>query len=135
MHTSDIQLCLQHTNDEPTYDCWDISQGIDSFVKTEFTCGGCFALAVAINDVTGWPIHGIENSHYYVINNDGKAVDIYGIRPTDKAPTKYDMNRTPEFETIICVKTFDRKEIDIDYYEWASLLVKSFPNHFGIYTK
>lgn len=131
MHPKDIILCLQHRDhNEDSYGQWTIEKGIDNFVKTEFTCGACYHLAYAIHIKTGWLIHSVNDEHYYVVNNKGYAVDIYGIRPTSKAPTKYDKSYSEKAKLI---KNSEYEDVsDSEYYHWSLKLIENFSKYFGI---
>lgn len=130
MHPKDLILCQAHGSEEPEYERWQPEYGIDNFVKTEFTCGACHYLAYALHKHTGWAIYSVGEEHYYVINNDGKAVDIYGVRPTQYAPTKYDIDQKKSTQPSIVESIEDVS--DNDYYLWAEKLITHFPNYFGI---
>lgn len=130
MNSSDQVLIDLHLDVHESYDRWLPAFGIDDFVKTEFTCGACYSLALALHHQTQWPIMAsmFENEivHCYVINPAGKAVDIYGVRSTDKAPTRYD----PTFDRfkidILAMPTDPTPNQDDSYYRWAVQLVLSF---------
>lgn len=123
----------QQDHPDYQYDGWTPDHGIDYFVRTEFTTGGCGQLAAAIHDRTGWPIYvdedGDEWGHAYCINPNGHAVDINGVHPSDWAQTKYSINKGN-------IRKVNRKEISNDgpdgYYGWATALLDNFPDHFGI---
>ena len=51
---------------------------------TEYITGGCYDLAVILHKITGYPIYaeilnGKEFVHAWVVNPDGKAIDIWAI--------------------------------------------------------
>lgn len=134
MHPVDIKLIQEHGDIPQDYEIWIPENGIDNFLKTEFTCGNCFYLALAIHQKTKWPIKakvvGDDVIHCYVVNKNGKAVDIYGVRPTEHAPTRYDSNIDYSFNVIdLKPETPDESNKD---YQWAKELVTIFPEYFGI---
>lgn len=134
MHPVDAQLIQDHGDVSDDYETWVASNGVDNFVKTEFTCGNCFLLALALHYKTKWPIKAkmVDGDviHCYVINNDGKAVDIYGVRPTEQAPTRYDSNMDEPF-VVTDVRPETPWPSNKDY-QWAEELVSNFPQHFGL---
>lgn len=134
---------MDHGDDEPTYDEWKPEHGIDNFVRTEFTCGSCGYLALALHEVTGWPIMAVFESsspyeeptieHVWVVNPQGKAVDVNGVHPTGYAKTKYDGPSSGANDVRPLDSDFVRKEMaDEGALAWARPLVKNFPEHFGI---
>lgn len=136
MHPVDSQLITAHGDVPDSYETWVSSFGIDNFVKTEFTCGNCFWLALALHCKTKWPIKakmsGNDVIHCFVINPDGKAVDIYGVRPTEQAPTRYD-SELDENCIVVDARPETPSPLNQDY-KWAETLVEDFPSHFGIPT-
>jgi len=134
MHQVDTQLINAHGDVSESYETWVPANGIDNFVKTEFTCGNCFLLALALHYKTKWPIKakmsGSDVIHCYVLNDEGKAVDIYGVRPTEQAPTRYD-SELEENCKVIDVRPETPWPANKDY-QWAEELVATFPAHFGL---
>lgn len=117
------------------YELWKPKHGIDPFVRTEFTCGGCYSLAYALHKKTGWkmrqemePDDPKQVRHVWVVNDQGKAVDINGVHPTGRAPTQWSPGRPGR---IVNVRP-DPKETSRYYMPWAKQVVKSHPGHFGI---
>lgn len=116
------------------YDEWTPERGIDEFVRTEFMTGGCYALAVALHDKTGWPIQANfdaygDVNHVWVIRPDGAAVDINGVHDTSVAKTKYDLDGTPPSGP----EPYPADDpVDQDMLAWARQLIDGFPDHFGL---
>jgi hypothetical protein len=126
--------------DEIEYEVWEPKYGIDRFVKLEFTTGACGYFAAALHDRTGWPImaeydhdHPDEVAHVFVLNPDGKAVDIRGIHDGDWAETDFsDPTRGPG-----PIHPMSREEAATDdgvggYLEWANTILDYFPERYGI---
>lgn len=129
---------LDHTDDEVPNQLWLPKHGIDNFVRAEFSAGYCAYLARALHEVTGWPVMAELDSrglghieHVWVVNHQGKAVDINGVHPSDYARTKYS---EPTPGKIIQVPNIERQAPEDDYgvLDWARQLVELFPKHFGI---
>lgn len=117
------------------YDQWSPERGIDDFVKTEFTTGGCAALAVALAEKTGWAVAadflGDELEHAWCLNRAEKAVDINGVHTGKIAVTKYGRENGVKTKRI----KLDALRADIQdkgMLEWARQIVELFPEHFGI---
>ena len=70
---------------------------IDANARHAFTRGGCGALAVAIHDLTGWPIIAAGHCdglvmHYLVRNPAGQLVDINGAHSDDDVCDEYEFH-------------------------------------------
>jgi hypothetical protein len=129
--------------DDDGYEQWEPEHGIDNFVRTEFSAGGCYDLATALHQQTGWPIWGTFEkdhpdmvSHVWVIRPDGKAVDINGIHSQNVAKTKYD-NDTERYgrpTQTLEPRQLDASELsnDPEMVTWATELIQTNPEHFGI---
>lgn len=136
MNPSDQLLIDLHLDVNENYERWIPAFGIDDFVKTEFTCGACYSLALALHYHTNWPIFASvvdgDVVHCYVLNSEKKAVDIYGVRSTDQAPTRYD----PSFDLLkidkVSIPADPIPNNDDSYYGWAVQLISLFPDHFGL---
>lgn len=111
---------------------------IDENAVVEFTTGACGYLAVALHDLTGWPIyaeydpppHDDYVAHMWVENPDGCAVDIGGIHSGAWATTKYS---EPMPGKILQVdRATALGNADNDYMEWARDIVECNPDHFGV---
>lgn len=137
MNLNDQALINLHLDIDETYERWLPDFGIDNFVKTEFTCGACYSLALALHHHTNWPImaslDGDDIVHCYVINPSGKAVDIYGVRSTDKAPTRYDPDHDCFKYKTLTMPADSKVDPDDSYYQWAVQLIALFPDHFGLF--
>lgn len=138
MNPIDTALIKKHGDVSDDYTQWTPDKGIDDFVKTEFTCGACYQLALALHYKTGWPImakrYGDDIVHCYVINSVNSAVDIYGVRPTAQAPTRFDPVIPVSQLSIVKLEPEIPDETD-SYYQWAVDLIAQNPTHFGIYAK
>ena len=113
-------------------DLWQARNGIDDFVKTEFTCGGCYDLAYVLREITGWDIYveldGNDILHAWVKNEDGCAVDINGVHSGNWAKTGYhdDMPKGR-------IEKYDNPNDGLgNFGDWAKEIVKEFPEHFGV---
>lgn len=56
---------------------------IDDAARLAFSSGQCHAMAAALHERTGWPLHELYDDdgdpiHFYVITPDGRALDING---------------------------------------------------------
>lgn len=149
-----------HGDDEPTYDEWSPEHGIDSFVRSTFSTGGCGYLALVLHEKTGWPIyaeidvpeaewheHGGGIDHIWVVNHSYQAVDINGVHPEEFAQSKYNdpdwgpNKEAPHLNPRIG-KRGDVVQLSHDYLltscrdaellKWAEDLVELFPQHFGL---
>lgn len=111
---------------------WTPAQGLDEFVRTEFTCGGCGYLALALHDLTGWPIRAFGDDHIWVINPQGRAVDINGVHPEDYALTQWDDGVAPGQAQDIDPETLRSELQDSGMLKWAREIIEHFPEHFGL---
>lgn len=133
-----------HGDVDLDYGKWSPQHGIDNFVRTEFTVGGCGYLALAIHEKTGWPIVAEtsdgEIEHVWCLNPGGMAVDINGIHPDGFALTKYhdsvwggNADQSLRGNVVpVDSKVLASENSDIDMMTWARQLVELFPHHFGV---
>jgi hypothetical protein len=114
------------------YEMWGPEHGIDDFVRTEFNTGGCYELAVALNEKTGWPIYGRYDAHgdldhAWVVGPGNRAVDVNGIHDGPVAVTPYDTNQASG-EPL----PRDAESVNAEMLRWAEQLIHHFPEHFGL---
>jgi hypothetical protein len=111
---------------------------LDYHTRTEFTCGYCCSLAAVLHDLTGWPIRAHVDAddevvHAWVVNEEGRAVDINGIHPGGIAATKYSA-----IGKAARVRPMDRNDLTSEssaaqeVEEWALELARSHPKHFAL---
>lgn len=138
MNPIDAKLIANHGDVPESYTSWNPSMGVDDFVKTEFTCGACYQLALALHYKMGGQImakrDGEDVVHCYIINSANVAVDIYGVRPTNQAPTRFDPVVPVSRLSIVKLEPEIPDETD-SYYQWAVDLINQNPTYFGIYAK
>ena len=110
---------------------------VDDHAIVEFTTGACGYLAVVLHDLTGWPLR-VEYehppsegdvAHIWVVNDDGKAVDINGVHSGSWAKTKYSGPIPGRISVISRAGALGRE--DPGYMEWAKELIEVNPGHFG----
>jgi hypothetical protein len=141
---------MDHGDDEATYDEWKPEHGIDNFVRSTFSTGGCGYLAVAVNEKTGWPIHAEMSpdgdvDHIWCVNDAGLAVDINGVHPEAFAQSKFNdpewgpnkiaphLNpRIGHRGEIVKLEPQQAGGSDQELMDWARDLVALFPKHFGL---
>jgi hypothetical protein len=111
---------------------------IDENAVVEFTTAGCGYLAVALHDITGWPLYAEyeihrpdDVTHIWVLNDEGLAVDINGVHGNRWARTKYS---GVEPGPISPVGRAEAIGSDDDFLAWARELITAFPEHFGLPT-
>jgi len=91
-----------------------------------FQGGDCGTFAYALHQRTGWQAMASEN-HVWLVNPDGKAVDINGVHETD-------MIRLPGDEglTVHPHRISERDVQDRDNLAWANQIIANHPSRFGI---
>lgn len=115
---------------------WRPEHGIDSWTERSFLEGNCGFLAAALAEATGWEIvaehAGADGAHVWVVNDQGRAVDIQGVHPTSYAefpgaPRKKDRNVEEVSLDSLLDMCWNKPVL-----EWARAIVAHFPEHFGI---
>lgn len=109
---------------------------LDDHARSEFVCGGCYYLAVALHQITGFPIFaeidGSEFIHCWVMNPDGNAIDVNGIHKGNWAKTPY----SQDLPSGVVQEYHDEDELaDDEMFEWAKDLVFSHPEYFNLNLK
>lgn len=139
---------MDHGDEAADYEMWEPKHGIDDFVRTEFTCGRCAYLALVLNEIGLGRIwaeideYG-DLGHVWIVNQQGRAVDINGVHPNRVAKTKYNDPRwlakqgaepTPRGEVQDITSKIDTllDGVDTDAMDWARQIVANHPKHFGI---
>jgi len=68
-------------------------------VRREYVSGTCGAFAIALHDLTGWPIVGINGGmHLAVRSTDGTILDYMGLDDLKTVLRRYGMVRAPVLE-------------------------------------
>lgn len=112
--------------------------GPDGHARVSFTCGLCCVFAAALHDRTGWRIvaeyenGGEDLAHAWVVDPDGRAVDVNGIHEGGWARTPYSEKEAGP------VRSLGRDEclridgnLDEDYL-WAAGLIEAWPELYGV---
>lgn len=110
---------------------------VDEHAIVEFTTGACGYLAVALHDMTGWPVRAeyehppwdSDIAHIWVVNDDGFAVDINGVHGTSWAKTRYSSSVPGPISSIGREEALGK--CDEDFQAWARELIADNPDHFG----
>ena len=125
-------LCIE----KPGWTMKKLDETIDQHARTEFTCGLCEVLAYALHKKTGWPIyveeHNGHHEHSWVMNPQGKAVDINGVHPSNYARTEYSKDGTVREATDEVLAQYAKKPPAKDALAWANKLIAKHPAHFGL---
>jgi hypothetical protein len=85
---------------------WPVEPGVlDERARAAFLHGQCHALALAVHEVTGWPIVGAEDEsldicHFLVRVPDGRLLDITGARTLAERQLE-DMGWCPDEEYLV----------------------------------
>lgn len=113
-------------------------------VIEEFCYGWCVCLALALHDITRWPISvltwdidawGIFLDHAYVINPDGRPVDIRGVLSVDipYVNPKKDTDISLIIKTLVTHNEIHRlRFVNNNAYIWALYIIRANPEHFGL---
>lgn len=131
------------TSSVESNDVWTPSQGINDFVRGEFTTGGCFELAAVLHRRAGWPIYGHvlqgELVHAWAVNPEGRAVDIHGVHAGAVAFCAYTQMQCTDTQGVERSHVGDPINLtssafmqEADLTEWAEELLVHFPEHFSL---
>lgn len=94
-------LCMHDDlldDDEDLPDPMDEATAIE-IVRREYVSGTCGAFAIALHDLTGWPIVGINGGmHLAVRSPEGRILDHMGLFKEKKVLKRYGMVRAPILE-------------------------------------
>jgi hypothetical protein len=113
---------------------------LDNYTVSEFTCGGCGAFATALHDRTGWRIMAeyepgpeVWIAHVWVVNPDGRAVDIQGIHDDEWAPTCFSGD-APAGRVVAITRdeAADKDEGPGSHFEWACEILDAWPERFSL---
>lgn len=109
----------------------------DEFTRTEFVCGACGDFAAVLHDLTGWPLRaGLDKQgdieHVWVLNAEGRAVDVNGVHDTDLAATPYSVPSRDRTISISRSKVTSDDRWAKSNRHWASDLIKRYPEIFGL---
>ena len=103
---------------------------------TEYITGGCYDLAVILHKLTGFPIFAevSENNgvvHAWVVNNDGQAIDIYGLHETNWAKTELSSDKPlGKIVPYPVEEQYLKQGYKSEYTDWTIELIKSNQKHF-----
>lgn len=85
-------------DDEDLPDVMDETTALE-IVRREYVSGTCGAFAIALHDITGWPIVGINGGmHLAVRSPDGMILDHMGLSKDKAVLRRYGMVRAPILE-------------------------------------
>lgn len=85
-------------DDEDLPDVMDETTALE-IVRREYVSGTCGAFAIALHDITGWPIVGINGGmHLAVRSPDGMILDYMGLSKDKAVLRRYGMVRAPILE-------------------------------------
>jgi hypothetical protein len=98
---------------------WDSAEAV-------FKGGDCGTFAFALHQKTGWKAMASDN-HVWLINPDGKAVDVMGVHSGATAHLEGDENLTVKPYRLSARDVTDR-----DNLIWATQLIEKNPQRFGI---
>lgn len=85
-------------DDEDLPDPLDEATAIE-IIRREYVSGTCAAFAIALHDLTGYPIVGINGGmHVAVRTPGGEIIDFVGRLPLAKVARRYGMRRPPVIE-------------------------------------
>lgn len=112
--------------------------GPDGHARFAFTCGLCCIFAAALHDVTGWRIvaefenGGVDVAHAWVLDGEGRAVDVNGVHGSGRARTPYSGIASGPLRSLgrdecLCI---DGK-LDEDYL-WATEVIRAWPDLYGV---
>ena len=111
---------------------------LDEFTVVEFNCGACGDLAAVLHDRTGWPIMAELDAegdveHIWVVDDDGRAIDINGIHPDGRAVTPYSSPGSGRIVPMSRAEASGAGRHCVENREWAMALVARYPENFGFH--
>lgn len=137
MGVGQVEAAFSRLAKEIAQDACIAGAAYDDFTRTEFNCGACGDFASALHDLTGWSImaefSGVDDiEHIWVVNDEGRAVDVNGIHDDGVAITPYSI---PNRNRVLPIERHEAVSDD-DYSlrnrYWAHALIKRFPELFGV---
>lgn len=110
---------------------------LDAITITEFNCGACGDFAAVLHDLTGWPIKAEfhpkgDIEHVWVVNPDGRAVDVNGVHQDDLAVTPYSTPARERTAWISRNEASSESRFAVQNRQWAKALLDRYPEMFGL---
>ncbi|MDW9478973.1 hypothetical protein GOB57_09795 [Sinorhizobium meliloti] len=110
---------------------------LDEFTITEFNCGACGDFAAALHDLTGWPIKAEfhpngDIEHVWVVNPEGRAVDVNGIHQDDMPVTPYSAPVRARTAWLPRNEASSNSRFAEQNRKWAKALLNRYPEMFGL---
>jgi hypothetical protein len=110
---------------------------LDDFTISEFNCGACGDFAAVMHDITGWPMRAELDSsgdveHVWVVDPDGRAIDINGHHSGSRAITPYSNAKSGRIVDIAREDASSDNRYGQENRLWARALIDRYPDRFGL---